>query len=231
MTYSWDAYGEALIDYHHNRFVPPLLLNTSYGVREEMPPDVFFRDESGFTSLEEYALTLTKGNVLDVGAGAGAFSLALQDEGRQVTANEISPMACEVMKLRGVKKISERSVFGVDTTVYDSIMLMMNGLGLFGTMDGLYEGLKFLSTRLAPGGIIIADSSDIRYLYESALPEDRYHGEIDYQYFYQGRPGEWFKWIYIDQKSLIYIARKCGLFCQVVFEGDNDHYLVVMKPL
>lgn len=229
MTYTWDAYGEALQDYYFDRFVPPLLLNTSYGVKEKMPPEVFFRDKDGFSDLEEYALSLVEGKVLDIGAGAGAFSLALQERGLHVVANEISPLACQVMKQRGVKNISEKPIQEEIEGTYNTMLLMMNGLGLFGTLDGLKQGLKQIKSLLADGGKILADSSDIRYLYESALPEERYHGEIDYQYFYQGRPGDRFKWVYVDQKTLKYVAAECGLNCQVVFEDSNDHYLVVMK--
>jgi SAM-dependent methyltransferase len=230
MTYSWDAYGEALQDYYYDRFVPPLLLNTSYGARETMPPEVFFRDRDGFSELESYALSLANGSILDVGAGAGAFTLYLQKQGFDVVANEISSIACEIMRSRGVKNVNEYPVQEESGSFYDTILLMMNGLGLFGTLNGLREGLMKLRELLTPGGQIVADSSDIRYLYESALPEERYHGEIDYQYFYQGRPGEWFKWVYVDQKTLKYTARQCGLHCQVVFEDENDHYLVIMKP-
>ena len=230
MKYAWDAYGEALQDYYNDRFVPPLLLNTSYGQQETMPPEVFFRDRDGFSELESYALSLVCGKVLDVGAGAGAFSLYLQHLGFDVVANEISSIACEIMRHRGVREVREHPVQEESGDAYNTILLMMNGLGLFGTLEGLRDGLRKLHALLAPGGQIIADSSDIRYLYESALPEERYHGEIDYQYFYQGRPGEWFKWIYVDQKTLKYTARQCGLNCQVVFEDNNDHYLVIMKP-
>ncbi len=231
MKYSWDAYGEALRDYYYDRFSPPLLLNTSYGAQETMPPEVFFRDRDGFSELETYALSLVYGKVLDVGAGAGAFSLYLQQMGFDVVANEISAIACEIMRDRGVEQIREYPIQQESGELFDTILLMMTGLGLFGTLDGLKQGLIKLRDLLAPGGQIVADSSDIRYLYESALPEERYHGEIDYQYFYQGRPGEWFKWIYVDQKTLTYTARQCGLNCQVVFEDNNDHYLVIMKNI
>ncbi len=229
MTFTWDAYGEALLDYLNDRYVPPLLLNTSYGVQEDMPAEVFFRTEEDFSDLENYALTLVKGEVLDVGAGAGAFSLALQDRGFDVTALEISEQACEVMANRGVQSIRNLPLGDFSGSTYDTLLFMMNGLGLFGTLDGLQQGLEQIKSLLKPGGIIIADSSDIRYLYESALPENVYFGEINYQYIYHRRPGEWFKWIYVDQKTLRYAASKAGFHCQVVYEGENDHYLVMMK--
>lgn len=230
MSFTWDAYGEALLDYHHDRYVPPLLLNTSYGVKEDMPAEVFFREEDDFNELEEFALSLVQGKVLDAGAGAGAFSLALQQRDYEVTALEISSQACEVMRKRGVNDVREGDIGEFRGETYDTVLFMMNGLGLYGTLKGLTRGLKKIRDLLNPGGRIIADSSDIRYLYESALPESRYFGEIDYQYIYHNRPGEWFKWIYVDQKTLRYAASRAGLHCQVVFEGENDHYLVVMKP-
>ena len=231
MSDNWDAYGEALLDYQNDRYVPPLLLNTSYGVQEDMPAEVFFRSLDDFNELEKYALSLSKGKILDVGAGAGAFTLELQEMGHRVTALEISEMACRVMKQRGVHDIVNSSIEGFDGGKYDTILFMMNGLGLFGTLEGLESGLKKINSHLAEGGVIIADSSDIRYLYESALPENFYFGEINYQYIYHRRPGDWFKWIYVDQKTLKYYASRAGLHCQVIYEGENDHYLVIMRSV
>ncbi len=128
MTFTWDAYGEALLDYLNDRYVPPLLLNTSYGVQEDMPAEVFFRTEEDFSDLENYALTLVKGEVLDVGAGAGAFSLALQDRGFDVTALEISEQACEVMANRGVQSIRNLPLGDFSGSTYDTLLFMMNGV-------------------------------------------------------------------------------------------------------
>jgi 2-polyprenyl-3-methyl-5-hydroxy-6-metoxy-1,4-benzoquinol methylase len=55
--------------------------------------------------IEQKALKLSKGKVLDIGAGAGSHSLYLQNERNlDVTALDISPKSIEVCKLRGIKK-------------------------------------------------------------------------------------------------------------------------------
>jgi SAM-dependent methyltransferase len=190
-----------------------------------MPVEVFFRSEDEISELEEFALNLCSGKILDIGAGVGAHSLILQSRGFDVTALEISATACEIMKSRGVERIINGNIFS-DQKVYDTLLLLMNGIGLCGDIDGLSQLLPHLKKFLNTDGQIILDSSDISYLYSTGnFPTKDYYGEISYQYEYLSNKGDWFNWLYIDSDRLAAIAAENGLACEVLFEDDMDQYL------
>jgi SAM-dependent methyltransferase len=227
---SHDALGLALRDTLQGRIKEPLWLNTSYGDPEIMPVDVFFRQEKDLTALERYALTFVRGKVLDGGAGAGAHSLILQEKGHEVVALELSEMACDVMRQRHVRRVVQGDLFQYAEEKFDTIWLMMNGIGYVGRLSKLLQALRHLHTLLGINGRIILDSSDIRYLYDNDIPQDRYFGEIDYQYVYKGDAGEWFSWLFVDQRMLAHYASLAGFTCQIVYEDKEDQYLAILTP-
>lgn len=227
-----DIYGEALNDYYiHQQEIAPLLLHSSYGDIEEMPVDIFFRDDEEIPELEFIALSLCDGRVLDVGAGAGCHTLYLQDKQFDVEALEISSIACQIMQQRGVQKINHADFYQFEGKQYDTLLFLMNGIGLAGDIEGFKKLLIHAETLLSPQGQLIFDTSNIEYLYEEYKINrpDHYFGEINYQYQYHGNYGEKFKWLYLDQKMLIKIAHELNWVVQILFEDEHDQYLVRME--
>lgn len=221
-----DVQGKALLDYFLGKEDVPLVLHTSYGDPEKMPVEVFFREEEDFTKLERFALRHCRGRVLDIGAGAGSFSVELQEKGFEVTAMEISPFCCQIMKQRGVKEVEEADFWNFSKGSYDTLLLMMNGIGLAAELSCLPGFLLKLKELLSPGGQIICDSSDISYLYAGAKkPVDRYFGEIRYCYEYEGDKGEWFGWLYADPALLSEVCRKVGMEMSVLYKNRKDQFL------
>lgn len=228
-----DVYGEALYDFHVlGELKDPLLLHSSYGDIEEMPIDIFFRDADDFPELEHIALALCDGHVLDVGAGVGSHALYLQEKGFQVAALEMSASACSIMKKRGVQQVIKQDFFALQEGNYDTLLFLMNGIGLAGTITGLRELLRHSKKLLSDKGQLLFDSSNIAYLYEEyRIPKpEHYLGEIHFQYEYKGNLGKPFPWLYIDQQELIKIAHEEDWVVQILFEDDNDQYLVRMEP-
>lgn len=227
-----DIYGKALKDYFQGKKTSKLWLYNSYGRPEEMPIDVFFRPEADMPELETIALDLCKGKTLDIGAGVGSHALILQAKGIDVTALEISEKACEIMKYRKVKQVVNADILNYESQKYDTILMLMNGIGLCETILGLENFLQYIKKLVLPGGQLIFDSSDIAYLYK---PDDfissNYYGEISYQYEYQKVKGKWFKWLYVDFDTLNAIAEKIGWQCELIYEDEMDQYLVCLKQL
>lgn len=221
-----DALGQAIFDYYHQLPPDTLWIHNQYGPKEEMPVDTFFRDADEMPDLEFFAITECKGKVLDIGAGAGSHALVLQDRGIDVTAIDISPLSVQVMMERGVKKAFEADIFTYHPGKFDTLLLLMNGVGLAGDLDGLRALLVHFKSLLNPAGQILFDSSDINYLYEGNLPQDKYYGEIAYQYQYKQLKTEWFKWLYIDEQTLVIIANEVGFDVDVLVEDEYDQYLV-----
>lgn len=226
-----DVYGEALYDFYHKQFTEDLLLHTNQVETEVMPVDLFFRDSSELPEQELIALALCDGKVLDVGAGAGCHTLYLQEMGMEVTALEISEKACEVMRLRGVKNIIQQDIFSYEEQQYDTLLFLMNGIGLAESIQGIRRLFEHCKKLLKPGGQLLFDSSDINYYYDEGTtkPSDRYYGEVNFQYEYKGVKGKPFGWIYIDQQELIKIGNEMGWVVQILDEDDHYQYLVRME--
>lgn len=119
-----------------------------------------------------------------------------------------------------------------ETAPFDTLLLLMNGIGLAGTLDGLRRFLAKAKTLLRPGGQLIFDSSDIIYLYNGKIPAGPdYYGEILYQYEYRKQRSDWFKWLFIDRKTLQEIALSEGWHTELIFGDEWDQYLVKCRPL
>lgn len=224
-------YAQAILDYYRYQPRVKLLIDTSYGVVEEMPLGVLFREEADFSSLETYALNLCRGKVLDAGAGVGAFSLVLQNREFDVTALEVEPALAQIMKERGVKNVVCENIFNYRGHNFDTVLMMMNGLGLVGTIQGLKIFLEHAKELISPSGQILLDSSDISYFYEGkSRPESCYFGEIGYRYQYKDNIGEWFNWLYIDPGKLQETARQHGWYAQILYGDETDQYLARLIP-
>ena len=228
-----DIYGEALRDFYHKKAKKPLILYTNNNLLdpEEMPIDLFFRKPDEFPEQELIALALCDGKTLDIGAGVGSHTLYLQDVGFDVTALEISSNACSVMEKRGVKKVLNKNIFdfkGEDK--FDTLLFLMNGIGLVQTIEGLKTLFDHVKNLLNPGGQLLFDSSDISYYYTGdAKKMDRYFGEITFQYEYKEQKGEPFGWLYIDQNKLIKLGNEAGWVVQILDEDHHHQYLARME--
>ncbi len=230
--------------------------NFRYALKEEMLVKVYFRDAEEMPELEWIALQHCKGRILDVGAGAGSHALVLQRMGLDVTALDVSPMAAAVMKSRGVGKVVVGDFFrlgddggvapdengglteagstvvagGAPAVGFDTLLLLMNGIGLAGTISGLRLFLARARKLLRPGGRLVFDSSDIAYLYEGQIPVgDPYYGEILYQYQYKRQKSEWFHWLFIDRKTLAAVATEEGWKMELLYEDKWGQYLVTFQ--
>lgn len=221
-----DLPGEAMYDYYLNLFKGKLWIHNKYGPKEEMPVKVYLREVKEMPEIELIALENCKGKILDIGAGGGSHSLALQQRATDVTALEISPKAAEVMKLRGVKKVVEQDIFTFKEARFDTLLLLMNGIGFTGTISRLKLFLQQAKKLVNPGGQMIFDSSDVAYIYDNKPPEMKnYYGEILYRYEYKKRKTDWFSWLYIDKRLLEKTASAEGWKTEIIFKDEFDQYL------
>ena len=240
-----DPMGAAILDFQKQGKAARLRVLSSMFEEDEMPVTHLFRSIQEMPVLEQKALQLAKGRVLDIGAGAGCHALALQEKGLAVKAIDISPLSCEAMKLRGVKDAECINLFDLHLSSgnhsgenqeqfesgFDTILLLMNGTGIAGKIEHLPALFQRLKALLNPGGQILIDSSDLNYIYEN---EDgsfdinlngAYYGEVDYQMIYKNVKGDRFDWLYVDFPLLKSIAETYGLHGELVAEGEHYDYL------
>lgn len=226
-----DILGQALCDYHFRRPASRLWVYDCFGPRVEMKVPVYFRSWEEMPLLEQIALTECRGRILDIGAGAGSHALELQKRGLKVVALDQSEGAVEVMRDRGVQNAVQGDIFRYDEGKFDTLLLLMNGIGLAGDLSGLKKLLRKFRTLLKDGGQIICDSSDVAYMYDDhPFPKDRYYGEISCQYGYRSLRTEPFTWLYIDLNSLCGIAESEGWSCELLFEDGDDSHLIRLRP-
>ena len=231
-----DPMGQAIRDYFETGHAGRLRVFSPQFDEDELPVATLFRKEKCMPKLECTALDLCRGRVLDVGAGAGCHSLALQQKGLDVTAIDISPLSVEVMRCRGVKSAVAADLF--DETFagcYDTVLMLMNGSGIIGRLERMPLFFHRMKQLLAAGGQVLMDSSDLRYVFEN---EDGswdidlnagYYGELEYQMQYQKVKGEPFDWLYVDFDTLAFHAQANGFRAELVAEGGHYDYWAVLS--
>lgn len=229
---SRDPMGNAISDYYKNGRAAHLRVLSSMFEEDEMPIAHLFRSEQEMPQLEKRALTLVRGRVLDVGAGAGCHALALQEHGFEVKAIDVSPLSCDVMKARGIEDVECVNLFDTQLqSKFDTILLLMNGTGIAGKLSRLPLLLNRLKELMAEGAQVLIDSSDLKYIYENedgSMDIDldgNYYGEVDYQMVYKNVKGDSFDWLYVDPTLLTASCKQCGLKCEIIEEGEHYDYL------
>ncbi len=227
-----DLFGKAILDYQTHNSPEDLITETSISEADEMSVAYLFRGYEEMPQLEQKALQLAIGKVLDVGCGAGSHALYLQEKGFDVTAIDISANAIKACELRGLKKAKVQDIMQLDGEKFDTILLLMNGAGMCGRLKNLPNFLQKLKSLLTDTGQILVDSSDIIYMFDEDddggkwIPTDvDYYGEVVFDITYKGEKENAFDWMYIDYNTLQNAAFANGFQCEVVLEGEHFDYL------
>lgn len=232
-------FGRALDDYFAGDASALITLQTSLGEYDALPVRIFFREFPDFLPFETVAMDYCRGHVLDAGAGTGVHALELQERGFKVTAVDIVPEAVEIMRSRGVRDAREADMFRLDRGErFDTILMMMNGPGPMGTLDGLDRFLERAPKLLNAGGRVILDSSRIEPqtpppnappVEWPAVPRP-YDGEAWIRLEYKGERGDPFRELYLDHTTLEGHAERAGWRCDLIFLDEHGTFTAVLQP-
>lgn len=228
-----DLFGKAILDFQTNNSPENLITETTISEEDEMSVAYLFRDFNEMPKLEKKALELSRGKTLDVGCGAGSHSLYLQNEKKlDVTAIDISKNAIKACQLRGLASAKVIDILDLSSDEkFDTILLLMNGTGIFGTLKNTSKFLEKLKSLLNPDGQILIDSSDIIYMFDEdedgayEVPANGYYGELEFSLSYKGEKEDSFPWLYMDYNTLQNAAFANGLQCELILEGEHYDYL------
>jgi SAM-dependent methyltransferase len=232
-----DLFGKAILDFQTNNSPEDLITETTISEEDEMSVAYLFRSYDEMPLMEQKALQLAKGKILDVGCGAGSHSLSLQNERNlDVTSIDISPNAIEACSLRGLKKAKVQDVMSLENEKYDTILLLMNGAGMCGKLKNIPNFLLKLKSLLNSGGQILLDSSDIIYMFDDDedggkwIPsQNEYYGEIVFNISYKSEKEKPFDWMFIDYNTLQNAALDNGFQCELILEGEHFDYLAKLS--
>ncbi len=227
-----DLFGKAILDYQTNNSPQNIITETTISEEDEMSIAYLFRSFDEMPAIEQKALELAKDKILDVGCGAGSHSLYLQNHKQlDTTAIDISANAIKTCKLRGIQKTFVQDILTIENEKFDSILLLMNGTGIFGSLENTPKFLQKLKSLLNPGGQILIDSSDIIYMFDQdedgafEVPANGYYGELEFTISYKGETEDSFPWLYLDYNTLQNAALDNGLQCELILEGEHYDYL------
>jgi SAM-dependent methyltransferase len=225
-----DLMGRAIWDYFYQENPEDLQTETSISELDDLPVSYLFRNYKEMNALEQKALDLSFGKVLDVGAGAGSHSLYLQNKRNlEVTALDISPKSIEICKLRGIKNTICEDLLQYSEKDFDTILLLMNGTGIFQSLKNLDQYLQKLKNLISENGQILLDSTDILYMYDQdddggvLVPAIGYYGELDYYIHYKGESELPMKWLYLDFNTLKNAAIVNGFKIQKIKQLDDSY--------
>mgnify|MGYP003562438679 FL=1 len=228
--------GAAIYDFHKNGTADVLRVFSSQFEEDEIPVADLFREYDDMPELERIALDEASGEILDVGAGSGCHSVALMKMGKSAVAIDISPLSVEVMKERGVDALQVNLYDESFDRKFDTVLMLMNGTGIIGNLDNMPVFFERMKQLIKPGGSILIDSSDLRYLFEEEdgslmidLADD-YYGQLDYQMQYKDVHGEPFDWLYVDFDTLAFYAEESGFDAVLLAEGEHYDYLAKLTP-
>ncbi|WP_273566028.1 methyltransferase domain-containing protein [Maribacter halichondriae] len=227
-----DIIGKALWDYKNGAYSEDITTYSSFGEQDIVPLPYLFRDFQDMPTLEKKALELCQGSILDIGAGSGSHSLYLEKKGFDVTALDSSKGAIDTCKARGITNTAHSGLYEYNDAKHDTLLLLMNGLGLAGKLSELDPFLTHLKSILSPEGQILVDSSDIIYMFDEDeeggrwLPDNSdYYGEVEFTMEYKNQKSERFWWLYCDFNTLRRAAEANNLHCELVMTGEHYDYL------
>ena len=229
-----DIIGGALLDYQLGNYTQNIITYSSIAGIDEMDIPFLFRSIDEMPIIEQKAIQLCSGYILDVGCGSGSHALHLQNKNFQVKAIDISKGAIKTCTLRGIKNAKVQDIWHIKNEKFDTILALMNGIGICGKLENLTPFLLHLKSLLNPNGQILLDSSDVIYMYEDINKEtilsekENYYGEVIFELIYKNKFSKLFNWLFVDFKTLQSHAKKAGLKCELIKEGYHYDFLVKM---
>ena len=233
-----DAYGHLLYGYFSSKTGQEIVERDDGYISAHDGPKVYFTEYKDWPPQQRKAMRYARGRILDIGSGAGRHSLYLQAKGLEVTGIDNSPMAIEVCRLRGLRnaRVVPISQITPKLGVFDTILMLGNNFGLFGSFQGARRILKKLSRMTSRSGRIIAESNDI---YQTENPEHlAYHkhnrdrgrmaGQVRLRVRYRKYATPWFDYLMVSKDEMENILDGTGWKISRFIEPGGSLYIAII---
>jgi SAM-dependent methyltransferase len=226
-----DVLGSAIESYFLNNDDTPIRVFINKNEEPEMYPNVFFRSYKKMLKYEKISMSLCRGKILDIGCGAGCHALYLQGKGMEVTAVEISRKSSEVAAARGVTQVINEDWRNLKLKNFDTVLVLMNGMGLADSPSELKVMLRKLKGFLNNTGSIIIDSTDVTYAKADwPMLDSEYFGKVQFELKYKGKT-QCFPWLFVDFETAVKTARSVKLNVDVLERARNGHFLLRLSKM
>jgi len=236
-----DAYGEQLWSYFNTGEPSSEIIERDDGLISEgvYGPKLYFSEYRNWAKIEKAAMKYVRGRVLDIGCGVGRHSLYLQRKGFDATGIDNSPLAIRVARLRGLKKakvvpIEKIGEFRPD--YFDTVIMMGNNFGLFGSYNQARILLKKLYRITSPDAVIVAATRDpfatkdpVHVAYHKLNKKrGRMAGQLRIRVRFKACVGSWFNYLLVSKDELKEILKNTGWEIKRFIDGKDGQYIMVL---
>lgn len=225
-----DVFGLSVEAFYKNQDTSPIQVHAKDFDTDLIPVDYLFRNYDEMPMIEKTAIDLSDKKVLDIGCCTGSHLLDLNKKNHDVYGIDISEKSVQVCQQRGLKNVIKEDFFTLDNSSYkefDTVLLLMNGIGIVGKVDRLDKFFNKLKEIIKPEARIYLDSTNLKYLFDED-EFDHYYGEMSYQISYKNYCSEKFDWLYLDFEKLKISAEKNGFNCRFLIQ-EHESYLAELK--
>lgn len=234
-----DAFGRALLDWVAGGTEPEVHEREDGWIEAGAGPDVYLAPYEGWPVAERRAMRLVRGRTLDVGCGAGRVALHLQEKGVEVVGADASPLAVRAARRRGLRHVRRVSVqeLGPQLARFDTVLLMGNNTGIFGTPDRLRSALTSWAGQLGPRARILAESAnpsgggvptlDVSYR-RANRRRGRMPGQLRLRTRYHLAATPWFWWLYVSPGELRSLVKGTGWRMSTTLVSAADEPFVAL---
>lgn len=233
-----DPFGKGLMAYYRGD-KPVYRSRRDDDYVQEGTFEAYFSEYKDWAKCEKKALKYVRGKVLDIGCGAGRHSLWLQRKGFEVTAVDISRLAVEVAKLRGVKDCLMGSALKLSFTrrSFDTVLLLGINFGVAGGVEATKKMVRDFHDIANGNGRIIASCRDP---YETNNPAHlKYHelnrergrsaGHITFRVENKKEVGGWLNLLIVSLEEMAEICKLTGWKTKKLFEQNGSYAVVLVK--
>jgi SAM-dependent methyltransferase len=237
-----DAYGQEIWACYQGREVSEVVeRDDGYFDAIAYCPKEYFTEYEDWNPIEKKAMEFVKGRVLDIGCGAGRHSLYLQKNGFDVLGIDNSPLAIKVCKLRGLKKAKVMSIEDVNSkpNSFDTIIMMGNNFGLFGSFEKARKLLKRFHEMTSEGALIIAHTRDpyktdnpahLEYQ-EFNRKRGRMSGQLRIRIRFRKYAGQWFDYLMVSKEEMQSILKGTRWKVKEFIDSENSQYIAIIEKM
>ena len=235
-----DAYGHLVLDYLEGRPLSHELIERDDGLLEVgLGPGTYFAPVRRWPAPERRGLRFVRGRVLDAGVGAGRVALELQRRGHEVVGIDLSPLAVEVARRRGVVDARVLPFERVDGSLgtFGTVVMYGNNFGLFGSGPRARRLLPRLHTLTTTGGRIVAASLDptatdkpehLAYQARNRA-RGRMPGQVRIRIRHRAFATPWFDYLLVSPAELEKLIAGTGWSLGRLLRDEGAYYVAVLE--